>query len=185
MEKQLVVCGLFILALALTCSATMYTVGDMSGWDISTDADTWVQDKHFVVGDVLLFQYSSYHSVSEVTKENYEGCKTTDVLQTSSNGNTTFPLNKPGDRYFVCGNRLHCLGGMKLHVKVDGQSAAAQSPAVAPQADSGNSLPTNPSSKSNNPSSVVPNLAQLVQGGMATSFALVFVGFVSALFWMV
>ncbi|KAD5961364.1 hypothetical protein E3N88_12837 [Mikania micrantha] len=70
-----------------------------------------------------IFQYSSSHSVAEVNRASYQGCNTTNVLQPSSNGNTTFALTKPGDRYFVCGNRLHCYAGMKLHVVVDGKTA--------------------------------------------------------------
>lgn len=53
MAKQLEVCVLVILSLALTCTATSYTVGDTSGWDISTDLGTWEKGKTFYVGDVL------------------------------------------------------------------------------------------------------------------------------------
>lgn len=55
MEKGVVLgCVLVVLGFALTCSAaTYYTVGDSSGWDISTDLDTWAKDKKFIVGDVL------------------------------------------------------------------------------------------------------------------------------------
>ncbi|KAL0304039.1 UNVERIFIED_CONTAM: Blue copper protein [Sesamum radiatum] len=141
---------ILLLFYASTCSATVYTVGDNAGWDISTDLDSWAKEKTFAIGDTLLFQYSQYHSVNEVTKENYEGCNTTNVLQSSSNGNTSFVLTNPGDRYFVCGNRLHCLGGMKLHVSVLGNQA--MSPVGAPQAQPGGALPPG-SSKSNSPSS--------------------------------
>ncbi|KAL3647537.1 hypothetical protein CASFOL_008505 [Castilleja foliolosa] len=140
----------FLLYYASTCSATVYTVGDSSGWDISTDVDSWKNDKTFAIGDTLLFQYSQYHSVSEVTKQNYDGCNTTNVLQRSSNGNTTFTLTGPGDRYFVCGNRLHCLGGMKLHVNLIGNRAS--SPVGAPEAQPGGNVPPG-SSRAINPSS--------------------------------
>ncbi|XP_073144378.1 stellacyanin-like [Henckelia pumila] len=133
--------------------ATTYTVGDNSGWDISTDLDSWPKDKTIMVGDTLLFQYSSSHSVSEVTKQNYEDCNTTEVLQSSSDGNTSFPLTRVGDIFFVCGNKLHCLGGMKLHVNVEpNQKLAAAAPAGAPQAQPGGTLPP-ASSKSNGPTS--------------------------------
>lgn len=36
-----------------SCTATTYIVGDSSGWDISTDLDTWSQGKRFFVGDLL------------------------------------------------------------------------------------------------------------------------------------
>ncbi|XP_076894122.1 stellacyanin-like [Bidens hawaiensis] len=149
---------LAITGFASRCLATTYTVGDSSGWDISTDVDSWAQNKHFIVGDVLLFQYSSSHSVAEVNRDIYEGCNTTNVLQASSNGNTTFALTMPGDRYFVCGNRLHCYAGMKLHVVVDDKAAAAR-PAAAPEAEAGGDSTTTdtPSSKNKKPSSLVPN----------------------------
>ncbi|XP_057471390.1 stellacyanin-like [Actinidia eriantha] len=187
MAKQLLVCVLAIFGLALTCKATVYTVGDNSGWDISTDLDTWAMDKRFVVGDMLSFQFSSYHSVNEVTKQSYEGCNTTNVLQSSSNGNTSFPLTAPGDRYFVCGNKLHCLGGMKLHVHVE-ENQGALSPATAASApESGATLPTSPSTKSDNPSAVVPSSAVLVHGGISVvSLVLGFVGFIaSTMCWLV
>jgi len=42
-----------LATITFTCSATTYTVGDSSGWDISTNLDTWIADKTFKVGDVL------------------------------------------------------------------------------------------------------------------------------------
>ncbi|KAK2988918.1 hypothetical protein RJ640_026186, partial [Escallonia rubra] len=180
MAKLLMFLVLVILSFAFTCTAKVYTVGDSSGWDISTDLDSWNNDKRFVVGDVLLFQYSSTHTVDEVRREDYQGCNTTNVLQnTSSNGNTSVPLTAPGDRYFVCGNKLHCLGGMKLHVIVESDQAAA-SPASAPQAKSGGAFPT-PSSKSNNPSAA--NSAMSIHVGLEYLF-LAFLGFMATLSWV-
>ncbi|KAJ0909637.1 putative Phytocyanin domain, cupredoxin [Helianthus annuus] len=71
---------LAITTFATRCLATTYTVGDSMGWDISTNVDSWAKDKHFVVGDVLLFQFSSSHSVAEVNRDSYQGCNTTNVL---------------------------------------------------------------------------------------------------------
>lgn len=122
--------------------------------------------------------------MSEVAKDNYDGCNTTDVLQTSSNGNTSFPLTSPGDRYFVCGNRLHCLAGMKLHVNVV-QDQVAGAPVDTPQAASGGggsdgSLPpgSTKSNNPNNPSSAISNPAGLL---INTVLALAFLSF-SAVF---
>ncbi|KAL8151266.1 hypothetical protein V2J09_021074 [Rumex salicifolius] len=110
----------WLVVVSVGCVAgTMYTVGDSSGWDISTDLDSWVNGKSFLVGDSLLFQFSSYHSLVELQRQDFESCNTTNlVLQQSntSSGNTTIPLTRPGDRFFTCGNSLHCLGGMKLQV---------------------------------------------------------------------
>ncbi|KAI5670309.1 hypothetical protein M9H77_10673 [Catharanthus roseus] len=159
---------LILVNFSLTCSAsTVHTVGDNSGWDISTDLDTWSKDNTFLVGDVLLFQYSSYHSVSEVTKENYEGCNTTNVLQSGSNGNTSFALTNPGHRYFVCGNKLHCLAGMKLHVNVL-QDSAGGAPAASPEAvPGGGSLPPASTKSNNNPNSAAPVILSNYLVGLA------------------
>ncbi|KAI5399344.1 stellacyanin [Lathyrus oleraceus] len=174
MEKFLLLSLLFSMAI-ITCSATTYTVGDNSGWDISSNLETWVADKTFKIGDALLFQYSSTYSVDEVTKQNFDTCNTTKVLANYGNGNTTVPLTRGGDRYFVCGNKLFCLGGMKLHVHVDddGQSI---SPALAPKAVAGSdqrtgTLPESPSAKKSTPfSNGVANCADIVYIAIATIF---------------
>lgn len=83
----------------------------------------------------------------------------TKVLKTYSGGNSTITLTKPGERYFVCGNKLHCLGGMKLQVNVENNQAYA--PAGAPQSATGyleqgqgsSNINPKPSSKTNLPTS--------------------------------
>ncbi|KAF1860624.1 hypothetical protein Lal_00021669 [Lupinus albus] len=142
MVKMLLVYYFLIFAFPIiTCSATTYIVGDSSGWDISTNLDTWVADKKFKIGDSLTFQYSSSYSVDEVTRENYYTCNTTNILKSYGNRNTTVTLTRGGDWYFVCGNQLYCLGGMKLHVHVEGDKAF--SPAPAPNVVFGSNQKTN------------------------------------------
>lgn len=54
MDQKLVLVYVFlVLGSAITCRATTYMVGDNSGWDISTNLDSWAKDKIFNVGDVL------------------------------------------------------------------------------------------------------------------------------------
>ncbi|KAK9672687.1 hypothetical protein RND81_12G117500 [Saponaria officinalis] len=130
----------------------MYIVGDTSGWDISSDLDSWESGKRFVVGDVLMFQYSSSsNSVCQLTEAEYEKCDTSNALLRSTSGNTTFTLNKPGEMYFACCSRLYCLGGMKVHVHVEPNSTAAPigAPIAAPGPTSSGLLPR--TSKNNNP----------------------------------
>ncbi|XP_027366790.1 stellacyanin-like [Abrus precatorius] len=141
MEKVLLVYFLLCSFAIIRCSATNYIVGDNSGWDISTNLDTWIADKKFKVGDALVFQYSSGQSVEEVTKENFYTCNTTNVLATYGNGNTTVPLTRAGDRYFISGNKLYCLGGIKLHVHVEGDDKSL-APALAPKAVAGSDQTT-------------------------------------------
>ncbi|KAM2975555.1 hypothetical protein FF1_001707 [Malus domestica] len=150
---QILVCVLLVLGFALTSSATVYTVGDTSGWDISTNLNSWPNDKKFKVGDALSFQYSSSNSVSQVTKESFDVCNTTKVIKKYTGGNTTVTLTKPGDWYFVSGSKLYCLGGMKLVVEVENNQAYA--PAGVPEAatGSGQGDPPNPTTKSNTPTS--------------------------------
>lgn len=51
--NTILVSALLVLGFALNCRAATYMVGDNSGWDISTDMNTWSKDKTFNVGDVL------------------------------------------------------------------------------------------------------------------------------------
>ncbi|KAL4357533.1 hypothetical protein HN51_028823 [Arachis hypogaea] len=183
MAKVVLSCFLLFAFVVVSCSATTYTVGDTSGWDISTNLETWVADKNFKVGDSLVFQYSSSNSVDEVTKKNYDTCDTTDVLASYGNGNTSVPLTRAGDRYFVSGNRLYCLGGMKLHIHIHGDDTTL-SPAMAPNAVAGSdqnpatTFQQSPSSKKNTPVSngVVnfpPNILSLVYVALGCYFGMI------------
>ncbi|KAK6918574.1 Phytocyanin domain [Dillenia turbinata] len=172
---------LVIFSLALTCSASTYVVGGTSGWDISTDLDTWTLGKRFHVGDVLLFQYSSSHSVVELAPQDFDGCNMSNPISSSSMGNTSIPLTTPGDRFFVCGNKLHCLGGMKLQVTVEDNGSAAPSPAPTMEPGAPGSHPR-PSTKSNNPSSIVPSIAFVHDE--SNSVVVVYLGFVASLMWV-
>ncbi|KAG7972377.1 hypothetical protein I3843_07G180400 [Carya illinoinensis] len=183
MAKQLQVFVLVALSLALTCTATTYLVGGNSGWDISTDLDSWAKGKTFFVGDVLLFQFSSSNSLEEVTQKNFNNCNTTNVLKSYINGNTTVTLSKPGPRYFISGNKLYCLGGMKLQVNVEDNNDQAYSPAGAPLpadgSDQGSDTLPRPSTKSN-----VPISSGLVHGGWHTLVS-VCLGFMATVLWVV
>ncbi|KAF2321339.1 hypothetical protein GH714_040408 [Hevea brasiliensis] len=178
MAKLALVSFLVILCFVLTSAATTYIVGDNSGWDISTDLDTWAQGKNFVVGDVLLFQYTSSNSVNEVTKESFDGCNTTHVIKTYTNGNTTVTLSRPGPWYFISGNKLYCLGGMKLEVNVQGNQT--DSPVAVPQAQPGATL-TQPSSKNNNP---IPTSSGIVYAGGKDSLVKASFGFMATILWL-
>ena len=82
-----------------------------------------------------MFQYSTYHTLDEVDEAGFKNCSAASAVLSRSDGNTTVPLAAPGDRYFICGSQLHCLGGMKLHVLVNQPAGGAGgAPAGAPQA---------------------------------------------------
>ncbi|PUZ48281.1 hypothetical protein GQ55_7G233000 [Panicum hallii var. hallii] len=120
---------------ARRAEASSYNVGNRVGWDLSADLPSWANGKTFYVGDVLVFQYSRYHTLDEVDEAGFKNCSAASAVLSRSDGNTTVPLTAPGDRYFICGNQLHCLGGMKLHVLVNQLAGGAGgAPAGAPQA---------------------------------------------------
>lgn len=136
---------------------------------------------------LAVFMYSSSETVSEVTRDNYDKCNTNNVLKRYSNGNTTITLSRPGDWFFISGNRLYCLGGMKLRAHVEDDQAAF-SPIASPEAQPGptSSLPNpvQPSSKSNKPSTVPTSSAEFSYG-RRRSYVVAFLGFMASLLWMI
>lgn len=80
-----------------------------------------------------MFQYSKYNTLDEVDKAGFKNCSAANALLSRSDGNTTVPLTAPGDRYFISGNEMHCLGGMNLHVLVNQLPSPAGAPAGEPQ----------------------------------------------------
>ncbi|RWW57904.1 hypothetical protein BHE74_00035289, partial [Ensete ventricosum] len=53
MAKLLEMLALIVLSLGPSAEATVFTVGDSAGWDISSDLASWVANKVFSVGDAL------------------------------------------------------------------------------------------------------------------------------------
>jgi hypothetical protein len=79
-----------------------------------------------------VFNYQSgTHTVSEVNKNDYESCSTSNAISNDNNGPTTVTLTTPGTHYFICGIPGHCSGGMKLEVNVGGSpSTPGSSPSI-------------------------------------------------------
>uniref|UniRef100_A0A7C9EYK4 Phytocyanin domain-containing protein n=1 Tax=Opuntia streptacantha TaxID=393608 RepID=A0A7C9EYK4_OPUST len=84
--------------------------------------------------ETTVFQYAPTHDVMEVSKADYDACKTSNSIVQDNSGTTVVPLSKPGNRYFICGTPGHCANGMKLAVTVLAASSPtpAGSPASAP-----------------------------------------------------
>ncbi|PNX79335.1 blue copper protein [Trifolium pratense] len=123
---------LVAINMALPTLATVHTVGDTTGWAIAVDYTTWASDKTFAVGDTLVFNYGAGHTVDEVKESDYKSCTTGNSISTDSTGATTIPLKKAGKHYFICAVPGHCIGGMKLAVKVKASSAASAAPSATP-----------------------------------------------------
>ncbi|KAI3439798.1 Phytocyanin domain-containing protein [Psidium guajava] len=124
----------FVLAALLIelAAAASHTVGGANGgWDTTTDVQTWASSQKFLVGDTLVFQYAPSHDVTEVTKADYDSCRATSPIKTSTGGSSTVSLTSPGKRYFICGTPGHCAGGMKLEVDTLA-ATSSPSPATSP-----------------------------------------------------
>uniref|UniRef100_A0A0E0LFS3 Phytocyanin domain-containing protein n=1 Tax=Oryza punctata TaxID=4537 RepID=A0A0E0LFS3_ORYPU len=128
-------CSLLLLSLLLrSATAAEYTVGD-GPWDTGTNYATW-SDKHvFLAGDILVFQYvKSQHNVLQVTEATYRSCDTggggdAGVLKSYDTGYDRVQLTEPNATYwFICDFPGHCLGGMKLVVKVSAAPGGGSPP---------------------------------------------------------
>ncbi|KZV28890.1 hypothetical protein F511_13685 [Dorcoceras hygrometricum] len=110
--------------------ATIYTVGDASGWSLGGSYGSWAGDKTFAVGDTLVFNYAPGHTVDEVSASDYKNCATGNSISTDSSGATSISLKTAGTHYFICSVAGHCGGGMKLAVNVaaGGSSSTTTSP---------------------------------------------------------
>ncbi|KAK3230953.1 hypothetical protein Dsin_002834 [Dipteronia sinensis] len=101
-----------------SCLATVYTVGDTSGWSLGVDYTTWAGSNTVAVGDSIVFNYGSSHSVDEVSASDYKTCTTGNAISSDNTGATTITLKTAGTHYFICGVASHCGSGMKLAVTV-------------------------------------------------------------------
>ncbi|XWS39554.1 hypothetical protein CRYUN_Cryun18bG0065500 [Craigia yunnanensis] len=156
------------MLIQLTMAANYTVGGSNGGWDSSTDIQTWVASKKFVVGDNLIFQYTPNHDVLEVTKADYDSCQTSSPIQTYNDGNTIIPLSSPGKRYFICGTLGHCSQGMQIEIdtlatstppssspapKSSPSPATSPAPSASPAPNSSPSPAKSPESASGSPSS--------------------------------
>ncbi|KAJ0085335.1 hypothetical protein Patl1_08581 [Pistacia atlantica] len=136
-----VLCVVLVICMVVPSLATVYTVGDSSGWTMGADYSTWTSGKTFKVGDSLVFNYGSGHTVDEVSASDYNTCTTGNALTTDSSGATTIALKTAGTHYFICGVIGHCGNGMKIAVTVT---------AGSPTAPSGSTSSGNPTTSGHN-----------------------------------
>ncbi|KAE8657879.1 putative Early nodulin 16 [Hibiscus syriacus] len=117
-----------LILLQNTYATTTYTVGDLFGWQIPTINPNlygdWADNETFVVGDVLVFNFTTgQHDVLELTEPGYDACTTSDTILTVNKGPARVTLASTGEHYFICAYLGHCSAGQKLKVDVrDGRS---------------------------------------------------------------
>ncbi|MBA0777209.1 hypothetical protein Gotri_005261 [Gossypium trilobum] len=117
--------GLVLCMVVVPSLATVYNVGDASGWATGVDYSSWASDKTFKVGDSLVFNYPTSHTVEEVSSSDYSACTVGKAISTDSTGATAINLKTAGTHYFICGVAGHCENGMKLAVKVESSSSSS------------------------------------------------------------
>ncbi|EOY15920.1 hypothetical protein QUC31_000781 [Theobroma cacao] len=125
------------LVLAMSCMVVpsrqvVFTVGESTGWIPGVDYNAWAKGKNFKVGDRLVFNYPSGHTVDEVFENDYNTCTAGNALSTDNSGSTSIPLLTAGPHYFMCGVVGHCGQGMKLAVNVAAESTPLPSGTPSP-----------------------------------------------------
>ncbi|XP_021651516.1 mavicyanin [Hevea brasiliensis] len=127
-------------------AATKYTVGDSLGWTLPPNNSLgyygdWANNKTFLLGDYLVFNWTGTHTVTEVDNEDeYNNCTKTGIVIVTRGG-VIVPLSANGTRYFVCSVGNHCEQGMKVAIKVgNGISPPPLLPSAAPSLTVGSLL---------------------------------------------
>ncbi|CAK9149422.1 unnamed protein product [Ilex paraguariensis] len=161
---------LLLLLAAPATYAVQHVVGGSSGWTNSGDYATWAAGEKFNVGDTLLFNYDSSHSVDQVNQNDYDNCATGNALQSYNGGQTTITLKSPGSIYFICPSFGHCGGGMKLSVNVVAASTpvGGGTPVATPSPPSSSTSSGSPPSTTTTPANKVTPASQT---GAASGFA--------------
>ncbi|MBA0744737.1 hypothetical protein Gogos_007350 [Gossypium gossypioides] len=121
--------------------AATYTVGDATGWTIPINNtefyDDWTDNKNFVVGDVLEFNFTTgQHDVAEVTETAYDNCTTTNPIVRYTTGPASIILNRTGEYHFICTVPGHCAIGQKLSIDVRTGPSTAPTPGSTPNPSS-------------------------------------------------
>ncbi|WCJ30039.1 early nodulin-like protein 15 [Euphorbia peplus] len=109
---------------------TIVVGGDL-GWLVPPGGDlfyaTWASTHTFVVGDVLLFNFTSgEQDVARVSKEAFLMCNSKDFISVTTIGPTNITLNTTGEYFFISTMGRHCLLGQRITIYVisDGPNPA-------------------------------------------------------------
>ncbi|XP_010254442.1 PREDICTED: blue copper protein [Nelumbo nucifera] len=115
-------------------SPATYVVGDSLGWLVppggSIAYSTWASEKTFMVGDTLLFNFTTaQHDVAEVTKTAFDNCDASSTIgPVQSNGPARLSLTSVGQHFYICTFSQHCALGQKLAINVTASTTTATPP---------------------------------------------------------
>ncbi|XP_024034144.1 stellacyanin [Citrus clementina] len=134
MGSKLVLFGFLVVVPAIfdAAAAETYTVGDEMGWTTPPSGaaaySTWASKKKFHFGDTIVFNWTGSHSVAEVSKADYDKCRTKspdgEIHETSP---ANYTLNSNGTHYFICTVDSHCDRGQKVTINIGGEHSSASS----------------------------------------------------------
>ncbi|KAI3792516.1 hypothetical protein L2E82_06398 [Cichorium intybus] len=119
-RSRIIILMATVAALAISASATEYTVGDAKGWAPGVDYHAWTFSHVFYVGDKLVFKYPpGKYNVLEVEEGGYETCSpATSPDKALSSGNDVVTLTTPGHKFFISTTKHQgkwdCEAGMKV-----------------------------------------------------------------------
>ncbi|XP_039034027.1 blue copper protein 1b-like [Hibiscus syriacus] len=133
LHLSLVIFAIVALLSPTNSSATEFIVGGDNGWKLGVKYDKWAKDKHFFVGDTLVFKYKAgVHNVYKVNGDDFKSCTVpSNNSLGSSTRNDTIKLATAGNKWYICGTNGHCDGGMKLKIIVLDGAAPAPAPSTA------------------------------------------------------
>ncbi|ONH93587.1 hypothetical protein PRUPE_8G240500 [Prunus persica] len=153
----------FFMAMALVgvCFGAVYKVGDSHGWTDQGHFNykTWSSNKHFTVGDTLVFEYDAKkENLVQVDHKGYKECMAKDPLFTFASGNDNVKITMPGDFFYISSLHDHCKAGQKLHIQVHA-SSSTPSPSQTPSFSSPSPSPVHlsPSPTPSASPSISPN----------------------------
>ncbi|OVA12580.1 Plastocyanin-like [Macleaya cordata] len=160
-------------ALLQVSMATVYKVGDSTGWTTigNFDYQKWAASKTFRVGDIILFEYNTqFHNVMQVNHPDYQSCNTTGPLKTYTSGNDSITITRNGHYYYLCGVPGHCQSGQKVDIRV---ARLSKTTAPAPSTSPPSASPPAPESSPKN-SAPLPSMGVL---GKLVLVLAIFAGF--------
>ncbi|GMJ09048.1 blue-copper-binding protein, BLUE COPPER BINDING PROTEIN, SENESCENCE ASSOCIATED GENE 14 [Hibiscus trionum] len=171
-----------------TRSPVTYTVGDSSGWTVSSNGasfyQTWANGKNFMIGDILVFNYvTGIHDVLEVSRSSYQQCNASNPILNLTTPPTRVTLRTAGEHYYICSVPGHCTAGQQLAINVSSSSTATPPSSSSPSPSTSSATPpspTNPSSPGdNNASPPTPGNSEASMGaaGLSATFVSLIVAF--------
>ncbi|KAK9098203.1 hypothetical protein Syun_025248 [Stephania yunnanensis] len=96
--------------------------GNTDSWKVpssqSESLNQWAQRSRFIIGDTLVWKYSSDDSVLQVTRKDYLNCDVSSPIAEYRDGNAKIALTRSGPHYFISGADGHCEKGQKMIVVV-------------------------------------------------------------------